>query len=329
MKSSSPYKKKIAVLRGGPSGEHAVSLKTGLTILQNLDREKFIPIDVYIDRAGRWHVDGMITDSYAALQFVDVVINGLHGDYGENGEVQKILEEAGKPFVGSDSFISHLTMDKNITKLLLSQSGIKVPRHQVVRLHTPNLDKLLVRIWRRYLHPLVLKPIAGGSSLGIEIVTDFVTFDTKVRDFLERGETILVEEFIKGEEVSVAVIEDMRGEELYVPVPIHIRHDQKFFDAEVKKTGAYSCTPMTSFNEKERQRAIDAAKLIYKTLGLRHYARIDFIVTKRGGYFLEVNTLPGLTEHSILPAALRESGIPLKEFFTHLVTLAQKDKKQR
>jgi D-alanine-D-alanine ligase len=179
------------------------------------------------------------------------------------------------------------------------------------------------------MHPLIIKPTSLGSSLGMSTVTDFVNLKKQVKKLLEKDITLMVEEFVKGEEVSVSVIENMRGEELYVPIPIHIKHDKQFFDQEVKESGKFINQPMINFTESQRKFLIEAARFIHKKLHLRHFSRVDFIVTPKKVYFLEVNTVPGMTEGSILPASLKESGISMKEFISHLLEEAMSSFKKK
>jgi D-alanine-D-alanine ligase len=132
-------KKRVAILRGGPSSEHATSLKSGANIIENLDKDKYIPVDIYIDKKGSFYLDGVVTTPYAALQFIDVAFSTIHGEFGEDGKIQAILEEVGVLYVGTDSFISSLAIDKHISKLLLTQAGVKVARHKLILPHTENL----------------------------------------------------------------------------------------------------------------------------------------------------------------------------------------------
>jgi D-alanine--D-alanine ligase len=320
-------KKRIAVLRGGPSSEHSFSLLSGKSVLENLDRSKYIPIDVYIDKHGNWHLDGVIESPYSILQFIDIVFNGLHGEYGENGELQRMLESLNILYTGSDSFASKMSMDKHTTKLLLSKSGILSPSSHVFRPNAKELDKKLAEVWKIYGHNSIVKPVSAGSSVGIQTPKDFNGLLLAVKKILSSGHSALVEEKIKGREVSVSVIQDFREKKEYTAIPTSIKYDSEYFDNQTKKSGRYHLDTMAQFSAVDRELVGRISRHIYKTLGLRHYARVDFIISERGVYFLEVNTLPGLTAHSILPFALKESGISIQDFLTHVIELAGNKKR--
>lgn len=317
-------KKRVGILRGGPSVEHHFSLASGAHILDSIDREIFHPIDIYIDKNGTWHIDGVAENPFVALMHIDVIFNALHGSYGEDGLVQKILEEAGVPYIGTDSFSSRIAIDKHTSKLIAKQHGVRVPRHEIVRPETKSLLTLLVEVWRSMQHPILLKPISSGSSVGIEVVRSYLDLEKKVISRVAQGETLMIEEFVEGREVSVAVIEDMRGEAHYTPIALEIKHDAEFFSHEVKANHTYKMEPMTGFSEEERRIVSEVAVTVHKALGLKHFSRADFLINKSGVYFIEVNTIPGMTKHSIFPALLRESGISMRQFINHILVLALK-----
>ncbi len=312
-------KKRIAVLRGGPSSEHHFSLSSGKNVLEHLDRELYIPIDIYIDKKAQWHEEGVPVHPYTSLQFVDGVFNALHGEYGEDGTVQTIIDNARKPHTGASVFSSRVAIDKHTTKLLLQKSGIKTPRGSIIRPSTKDSHKHLAELWRTLQHPLIVKPNASGSSVGMSIVRDFHGLLAAVEFITKTGHSALVEEFIEGQEVSVSIISDYRGEKLYAAIPSHVRHSAVYFDNITKKTNSFHVAPMKHFSSTERELVIRTAKHIHRELGLGQYSRTDFIVSKNGIYFLEVNTLPGLTPHSIFVKALEESGITFSDFLTHIV----------
>jgi D-alanine-D-alanine ligase len=317
-------KKRVAVLRGGPSSEHAISISSGKHVLESLDSELFVPIDIYIDKSGVWHLDGVATSPYAALQFVDVVFNAMHGEYGEDGSVQALLEELGVAYNGTGVFGSRIAIDKHSTALLLAKNDIKIPRSHVLRPFAKNADKNIAEIWRTMQHPLIVKPAASGSSVALALTKDFKHFEASVKKILQSGHSALVQEYIKGREVSVNVIEDMRGQDLYTTIPVTVKHSSHIFDNVTKKSGNFHVEPMKSFSAVERELVTRISKHVHQELGLRHYSRSDFIINEKGIYFIEVNTLPGLTKHSILPAALTESGISMKDFLSHVLERVDK-----
>ena len=312
-------KKKIAVLRGGPSSEHGISLASGQNVINSLDRNLFTPIDIYIDREGAWHEGGVRTAPQTAMIFADFAFVALHGEYGEDGAVQKILNDIGMKHTGSDSFSSKLAMDKHTTKILLEREGIKMPKSYIVRTYDTDYEKKLADIWRKEHNKLIVKPNGSGSSVAVYLATNYTDLVKSVKNILGKGHHALIEEHIEGKEVSASVVEGMRGERHYVPIPSHIKHNGIIFDNITKKSSKYSVVPMKNFSQAEREVVTRTAKHIHSVLGLKDYSTSDFIINNRGIYFLEVNTLPGLTPNSILPQALLNSGISMKDFLTHVI----------
>src|SRR3989344_2032338 len=163
----------VGVLRGGPSREHEVSLKTGAAILAALPEERFIARDIYIDRQGVWHDRGRPTAPERILRQLDVVLNGLHGEYGEDGEVQKLLERFGVPYTGADPFGSYLAMHKLMAKVHAKEAGLLTPESRYVE-RVEDSEAAAHDIIRNFHQPVVVKPVGWGSSVGISIVGGYV-----------------------------------------------------------------------------------------------------------------------------------------------------------
>ncbi|MEN9852505.1 MAG: hypothetical protein RI996_448 [Candidatus Parcubacteria bacterium] len=313
------HTKRVGVVRGGPSSEHHASLSSGAHILKNLDSSYYEPVDIYIDKTGTWHEAGVPVDPYEVLQFVDIVFNALHGEYGEDGTVQAIFDDAKIAHTGSDTFASRIAIHKHDTKALLAKTGIKMPRSRIVRPHSKSKETNLAEIWRTLHHPLIIKPNASGSAVGISIARSFTELTQSVEYILASGHSALIEEYVKGSEVSVSIIANYRGESLYAAIPSHIRYEGEFLSNSIQKNAEYRVEPMKHFSPIERELVLRTAKHIHRELGLGQYSRIDFIIAKNGIYFIEANTLPGLSPHSIFVKALEESGIAFSDFLTHVV----------
>ena len=148
-------------MRGGPSSEYEVSLKSGAHVLEHLNQEKYEPRDIFIDKNGQWHVHGRAATPEKALTGVDVAFNVLHGEYGENGEVQKLLEEIGTPYTGSDAFVSTVAFNKHATREIVKKLGIKVAHGTLVE-PGEDLDALSLQLFRSFPHPAIIKPVVGG-----------------------------------------------------------------------------------------------------------------------------------------------------------------------
>ncbi|TSC85163.1 MAG: D-alanine-D-alanine ligase [Parcubacteria group bacterium Gr01-1014_17] len=315
---------RVAVLRGGPSSEYEVSLKTGAAALAHIPRERFEPFDVFIDRAGVWYENGLARRPEVILRNAGVAFNALHGEWGEDGGVQEILDAFGARYTGSGRFASRLAMQKSFAKSVLEKYGVKTPVWRVLY-RGDTVGDSAVALHRSFPQPSVIKPVGLGSSVGVSIVRTV----QEIADALERAfavsDTALVEEYIVGKEATVGVVEGFRGQELYSLLPIEIvpAEGSQFFDYDAKYGGQSQEICPGRFTAEESAELQKVAAHVHRTLGLRHYSRSDFILhQRRGMYFLEVNTLPGLTPESLLPKSLTAVGSSLSEFLEHVLDLA-------
>ncbi|MEK7201370.1 MAG: D-alanine--D-alanine ligase [Patescibacteria group bacterium] len=313
----------VAVLRGGPSREHEVSLKSGHTILSNLPKWRFSTRDIYIDKEGAWHERGVPTTPDRVLRGVDLVLLGLHGEYGEDGEVQKLLEQFGVPYAGANSFASYVAMHKVLSKEKAKEAGLLTPKYRYVEAGT-DIAEVAQEVNRTFLQPVIVKPVRWGSSVGVSVVHGYAPLEAAVRSLMEEGAGgVLIEEVIRGTEATAGVVEGLRGEMLYGLPPVEIVPPEKdFFSYDAKYSGSSKEICPGRFSRAVTDELIKSARTMHEALGLRHYSRSDFIVSPRGIYYLETNTLPGLTQESLLPKSLASVGVTLPEFFTHLVDLA-------
>ena len=312
----------VAVLRGGPSAEYDVSMRTGKSVIEALSDSSFNVQDVVISKNGEWIIDGFVRDPGLALATTDVAFIALHGAYGEDGTVQRILERLAIPFTGSNSFASHVALNKLLTKEHLRQFGIKMPRHLKVTRHNPDLTRVVYGLSELFGPDYVVKPVAGGSSIDTHIVTGAGEVLRIVRQLLEHYEDVLVEERIHGREATVGVVERMRDTPLYALPAVEIvpPESANFFDYENKYNGRTDEICPGRFSSEEKAKLENLAKQVHSVLQLSQYSRSDFIVAEDGIYFLEVNTLPGLTKESLLPKALEAVGCEYKDFLVHLLT---------
>jgi len=319
--------KKIIVLRGGPSSEHEVSLKTGKSVINQLQNDYKIT-DIIIDHEGVWYLSGIAIDPSKAVRGIDCIFNAMHGEYGEDGTVQKILEKLKIPYTGSQVLGSALAMNKVMTKDVYKRYGIKTPLHRVVYAKD-EVDKTAIDLYKTFPMPAVLKPVSSGSSVGVSIVRDFQSLrDTLVSLFL-RYDRVLVEEYIEGKEATVGIIEEFRGDKFYKLLPVEIRKpvDKDFFDYEAKYSDISQELCPGEFSPAEKRLMQEMAAKSHDALGLRHYSRTDFrIHPKRGIYALETNSLPGLTDQSLMPKSLEPIGATYKEMLTHIINLATSKK---
>jgi len=264
------------------------------------------------------------TDAVAATggnARIDVAFPVLHGRYGEDGTLQGMLELLGIPFVGSGTLASALAMDKVMTKTVLRANGLPVARDVVVerREFVADADGVAGRVSAQVL-PGVVKPVRGGSSIGMTIVHDRGEMRGALEEAFRYDDRAIVEERLEGTELTVGVIGNRELEPLPV---IEIVSQHEFFDYHAKYDPAITdeiCPariPETTAGEVQ-----DLSMRAHRALGCRGLSRVDLMLTARGPVVLEVNTMPGMTVNSLLPKAARVAGVPFGELLDRLIRLA-------
>ncbi len=304
--------KKILVLYGGLSEEREVSIRSGKAIAKSLKRNGFIVKT--LDFKGK--LEKILED------FVpDVVFIALHGKYGEDGAVQGVLEIANVPYTGSDVLTSAICMNKLITKQLLTAQKIETANYRPITKKEKIPFKKIANYLRR--SKLVVKPINQGSTIGISIVNDEKTFKKGLDKAFSFSETVIVEEFLEGKEITVSIIGN--GNNIKVLPLIEIVPENEFYDYESKYVPGMSRHIIPALIPKNvYEKAKRNAILIYEKFGLRDFARIDFIVTNDIPFALEANTIPGFTETSLVPDAAKADGITFDNLTAYIVKEALK-----
>ena len=298
----------VGVIYGGKSSEHDISVSTGREIINNLDSNKYNIVKIYIsnDIDNKWVLD-LINNK------LDIVIIGLHGGIGENGSIQGLLECLNIPYIGSNVLGSAIGMNKYITKKLLEVSNIKTPKYVFIK----NRDKVDKNMFRMLSYPLVIKPNEEGSSVGVMIVNNYRKLISGIKKLKKLGYDILVEEYIKGNEVSCGIIEN--GNDIEVLDVLDIKFNNLFYDYDAKYNDDKTYIDITSLDKDIVSNIKDIAKRVFISLNSKGYARIDMIVSDKDIYVLEINTLPGMTEHSLIPKELKLRDISYKEFLDNLI----------
>jgi D-alanine-D-alanine ligase len=280
---------RVGVLMGGPSSEREVSLESGRNVLQALQQRGH-------DAVGLDWTAGCDLGRLLREARTTVVWNALHGTYGEDGCVQGTCEILGLPYTGSGVLASALAMDKVASKRLFQVAGLRVPRWEVAS------DEAAARAFGL---PCVLKPSCEGSSVGVSIVRDAAALPAAFAAARRGRGVVLCEEYVKGREVSVGILEER-------PIgTVEIRPQVEFYDYQAKyqrDDTQYLCP--APFAPAVTARLVAAGETAHRTLGCRGYSRVDFLVDDAGGCFLlEVNTLPGMTSHSLIPKMAAQVGI--------------------
>jgi len=318
-------KLRIGVLRGGPSSEYDVSLLSGKTVLQNLSESRYDVKDIFIDKEGNWHMHGRAKEPGDILQHLDVAFLALHGEYGEDGKIQRLLDQFNIAYTGSGAYASTMSMHKAETKKILKDLDVKFAKHRILGVETNIREELLDAI-KTFAFPVIVKPARGGSSVGLSLVKTEEELADAVRKAFNVSPLVMIEEYIEGREATCGIVEDFRGEEVYALFPVEIipAHPDGVFDYEAKYSGESQEICPARFSKDINDKLQKLAQDVHKEMGLRHYSRSDFMVTPEGIYFLEVNTLPGLTAESLLPKSINAVGSSLVEFLDHIVTLARR-----
>ncbi|MDO8569504.1 MAG: hypothetical protein Q7R89_01855 [bacterium] len=292
---------RVAVLRGGPSSKYDVSLETGAQVLSLLREmpDVYEPVDIFISKDGEWHLSGLVHEPHKALGHTDIVWNALHGSYGEDGQVQRVLEGLQIPFTGSSAVASALAMNKDMAKRLYQKHSLLTPVHELITEDNLNTDRL-IHIFRSYLPPIIIKPTSRSGDMFLAHTFDELKQSIK-KAFIQ-SPRVLVEEFIKGNEINCTVIEDARGENIYALLPVSPKHQ------------------LDGVSNKEVE---DMAKRAHEVLGLSHYSSSDFIITpKKKIYILGTNSLPVLHQDSLTHHSLRATGWRPRDFVDHVLKLA-------
>ncbi|RJQ23146.1 D-alanine--D-alanine ligase [Candidatus Parcubacteria bacterium] len=322
MATGQKKKKRIAVISGGPSTEHEVSIRGGEKVFSALHKDLYIPEQIHIDVRGNWG-----KQPHHIAQDHDLAFIVMHGTYGEDGTIQSILDTHNIPYTGSDAMVSALAMNKFVSSAILRRVGISVPLTFLVTKYEWEWKKQEVfdKI-KHYLHyPFVVKPNAQGSSVGVHIIRSRGDLEHAMHDVLKHGDEVIIQKYISGMELSCGVLDHgWRGSEFaLLPIEIVPRNSQ-FFDYSAKYVpmGSEEIIParVPDYKLREIQRV---AILAHRTLGARGFSRTDMIMAPDGKLFvLELNTIPGLTEESLLPKSAEAGGIPFSKLLDLVIDSA-------
>lgn len=345
----------VCVLFGGVSPEHEVSLRSAESVLNNMDASKYHIFPVGITKEGDWVLFG--GEDYSMLpagtwlnhpnnrraaispvrgqglltfegdcvvrERIDVVFPVLHGENGEDGAMQGLLQLAGIPYVGTHVAASAIAMDKTLTKLVADQAGVRQAAWKLVYRQTlaERMDSVLDAMESSFAYPMFVKPAGTGSSVGVSKAANRMALADGLLEAAKFDKKILVEEFIDGREIEVAV---MGNDNPVASICGEIDSGVEFYDYEAKYVTDTSTAYIPARISEQAQEAVrEAAVQIYSAIGCQGLSRVDFFVTQQEEVvFNEINTLPGFTSISMYPKLFNASGIPYPELIDQLLTLA-------
>ncbi len=342
----------VAVLMGGRTAEHEVSLETGRVIVNALNKDKYNVKPVVITKSGKWlipagYIDKLesktdifdpknsnimpLSTGYAIdkafEEKIDVVFVAMHGPMGEDGTIQGLLELADIPYTGSNVLASSLAMHKMMSRKLFQSNGLNVPKSISFKEWEWKKDKssVMSKVMAYLGFPCVIKPMELGSSVGIAIVESETDFEKGFSSALEHDNEVLIEEFLEGIELTCAVLGSINGEEPIPLVPTQIVPvTSKFFDYKAKYTpgATEEITPPKDISEEKIREVQEIALRAHKTLGCGGMSRTDMIMKGETIYVLELNTIPGMTETSLYPQAARAAGIQFPDLLDRIIQIA-------
>jgi len=308
----------IALLAGGISSEREISLQSGDQVYETLDKKKFDVI--------RYDPKTDLNRLVAEAPNIDAALIILHGPYGEDGTVQGLLDLLDIPYQGSGVLGSAIAMNKLVSKQLYERFGLPVPPYIVIQ-HNNAIDpeKCLKRLGM----PLVVKPVKGGSSVGISIVKSKESLKNAVDEAFTYDDTVLIESYIDGIELTGGVIGNKNLEALPI-IEIIPDKEHEFFDYEAKYTAGITREICPArIDEDLTVKAQTYAKMAHSSLFCKGYSRTDMILKKREIYIIETNTIPGMTATSLLPLAAGAAGIGFSQLLDRLIELSIEEHKSK
>ena len=348
----------VCVLFGGVSSEHEVSLRSAESVLNRLDKDKYHIFPVGITKDGDWILFGgkdygmlpagtwqngeenrraalspvrgqgllSFENDCVVRERIDVVFPVMHGENCEDGAIQGLLQIAGIPYVGPHVAASAACMDKTITKLIADAAGVRQAAWQLVTREgfARSRENALNTVEARFAYPVFVKPAGTGSSVGVAKAKDRAALEAAIEAALKYDRKVLVEEFISGQEVEVAVL---GNDNPFASICGEIDSGAEFYDYDAKYISdcAHLYIP-ARISEQTTEQVRELAVRVYKAMGCRGMSRVDFFVKSDGEVvFNEINTIPGFTSISMYPKLFEASGIPYSELLDQLIELAQEN----
>ena len=311
--------KKVAILYGGPSSEHEVSIQSGKNIFKNIDTNKYTVFEIFINKDKTFFIGKNKTglnekafSDFLKKEKIDIVLPVLHGEYGEDGQIQKVLEKNKIQFVGSGSKVSSIAIDKDKSNKIYQKNKILIPKSKIITFKNPKHDLL---------YPIIVKPIDEGSSVGLFKIENENDFKIKQKDIFKNHQKMLAQEFISGREFTCGVI-DIKNKTKALPASEIVLTKTKTFDYKAKYTkGVVKEITPANIEDSLMKKIQNLALKSHKALGCKSISRTDIILNKINNklYVLETNTLPGMTKTSFIPEQVKVIGIDMKDLISILL----------
>ena len=330
---------KLGIIFGGMSTENEVSVKSAMSIINNIDVEKYEVYKIYITKNGEWfdyNKNKKIENVMEYLKYLDVVFPVLHGLYGEDGTIQGLFELLRLPYAGCKVLASSVGMDKVYTKIIFEKAGLLQAKYEYIRKYKDkyfyinksfdeeylSLEETIERIISNIKFPMYIKPSNSGSSIGINKAKN----REELKEYIEVASIydnkIIVEEGIVGREVECAVL---GNEDILVSGVGEIKPADEYYSYEAKYNNKNSITEIPAKIDNELVEKIrEQAKKVFKAIDGKGLSRVDFFIEKESNkiYINEINTLPGFTNISMYPKLFEEYGIPYKDLIDRIIKLA-------
>lgn len=313
-------KKNIALIYGGNSSEWQISIQSGKFVASHIDKDRYNVYEVLL-RGASWSVGGTeidktdfsLTVGGEKIRF-DMAFILIHGTPGENGLLQGYLEMLGVPFNTCSAFVSALTFDKHSCKRFLDFAGVKMAKDLFLRRGSEYTPAEIVRDLGL---PLFVKPSNGGSSFGVTKVKHEDELAAAMEEAFKECDSVLIEEALRGRELTNGIYCE-GGRLITLPVT-EIITEREFFDYDAKYLGESNEVCPAEISETLSEKVREITAFIYNYLGCKGLVRMDYILNGEDIYFLEINTVPGMTPMSLVPGQVRAAGIDLQQFFTTLI----------
>lgn len=349
-----PKKINLAVIFGGKSGEHEVSLSSARGVMKNLDKKKYNVVPIAITKGGNWLI-GEKADEYMKMnedkigkegaisledsqklvsvkdadrnffnyaegelkEKIDLVFPILHGPFGEDGRLQGMLDMLGVPYVFSGVLAQAIGMNKPKAKIIAAKSGVPVAEDLVITKNTKyNLNEIIEKLSL----PLMVKPSELGSSVGVTLCKTKKDLERGIQDAFSHGNEVILEKYIKGREFTVTVMGGKKQQALAVTEIIPLISEFYDYKAKYKDGGSKHICP-AKISKEDEKRLKNYAIVTFKSIGCNDLARVDFLWSKKENeyYFTDINTIPGMTPTSLAPEAAALAGMNFTQFLDRLI----------